>query len=192
MVARQLPMSNVNASDPALGQIALEHLSSLYGYAMALTRDQTTAEDLVQETYLRAVRSFDRLVPESNLKRWLFTIMRNIWFNELRHARLGPQFIDLDMDNGSPVEFPDGNNNPHVIFMRKITRDEVRAAIESLSVMYREVVVLRDLEGFSYQQIADVLGCPVGTVMSRLGRAREKLRLLLDRWQGEVKIKAKA
>ena len=185
-------MSNVNANDPALGQNALEHLSSLYGYAMTLTRDHTTAEDLVQETYLRGVRAFDRLLPGSDLKRWLFTIMRNTWFNELRHARLGPKFIDLEIDEGSTMDFPDsGGNNPHVIFMRKITSAEVRAAIESLPVLYREVVVLRDLEDFSYQQIADVLGCPVGTVMSRLGRAREKLRLLLDRWQGEVRTKAK-
>ena len=142
---------------------------------------------------MRAARAFDRLMPESNLKGWLFTIMRNVWFNELRHVRAGPRFSEMDGDGDSLDEYPDhGGNNPHVIFMRKITRDEVRVAIESLPVRYREVVVLRDMEDLSYREIAAVLGCPVGTVMSRLGRARERLRLLLDQWQGDTRTKAKA
>ena len=71
-------------------QAALEHIDALYGFAMALTRNQTEAEDLVQETYLRAVRAFGRLMPDSNLKSWLFAIMRNAWLNQLRHDRSGP------------------------------------------------------------------------------------------------------
>ena len=185
-------MGDVKTSDPVFRQSTLDHLSSLYGFAVTLTRDKIAAEDLVQETYLRAMRSVDRLAPDSNVKSWLFTIMRNIWLNELRHGRKGPRFVELDADETKAKENADnGNNNPHVIFMRKITRDEIRAAIESLPVQYREVVVLRDLEGFSYQEIASILECPAGTVMSRLGRAREKLRLLLDRWQGDIKSKVK-
>jgi RNA polymerase sigma factor, sigma-70 family len=177
-------VSNADGNDSAFAEIALEHLPALYGYAVTLTRRPTAAEDLVQETYVRAVRSFERLTPDSNVKSWLFTIMRNVWLNEIRHSHGGPQFVELEGEDGRTYDISDsGNNSPHVVFIRKITSDEVRSAIESLPVQYREVVVLRDLEGFSYQEIATILGCPAGTVMSRLGRAREKLRLLLTRWQ---------
>lgn len=160
---------------------ALEHIDALYGFAMTLTRNQAEAEDLVQETYLRAVRAFGRLMPDSNLKGWLFAIMRNAWLNQLRHARSGPQFVELDAEEDDRARWLDSlANDPHVVYLRNLEREEVRAAIESLPRPHREIVVLRDIEGFSYQQIASILGCPAGTVMSRLGRAREKLRQLLS------------
>jgi RNA polymerase sigma-70 factor (ECF subfamily) len=168
-------------SNSMFSNAALEHLDALYGFAMTLTRNQTEAEDLVQETYLRAVRAFGRLMPDSNLKGWLFAIMRNAWLNQLRHARGGPRFVDLDAEETDRANWLDQvANDPHVVYLRKLERDEVRAAIDSLSLSHREIVVLRDIEGFSYQQIAGILGCPAGTVMSRLGRAREKLRRLLS------------
>ena len=81
-------------STATFSQAALEHLDALYGYALTLTRDQSAAEDLVQETYVRAVRAFGQLVPNSNLKSWLFVIMRNAWLNQLRHTRSGPRFVE--------------------------------------------------------------------------------------------------
>ena len=168
-------------SNSMFSNSALEHLDALYGFAMALTRNQTEAEDLVQETYLRAVRAFGRLMPDSNLKGWLFAIMRNAWLNQLRHARGGPRFVDLDAEEHDRANWLDQvANDPHVVYLRKLERQEVRAAIDRLSLPHREIVVLRDIEGFSYQQIASILGCPAGTVMSRLGRARENLRRLLS------------
>jgi RNA polymerase sigma-70 factor, ECF subfamily len=165
-------------------QAALEHIDGLYGFAMTLTRDQTEAEDLVQDTYLRAMRAFGRLMPDSNLKSWLFAIMRNAWLNQLRHTRSGPQFVELDAEEENRTQWLDHMaNDPHAVYVRKLERDEVRAAIDSLPHLYREIIVLRDIEGFSYQQISSILGCPAGTVMSRLGRAREKLRRLLAEWQ---------
>ncbi|HEY8188122.1 MAG TPA: sigma-70 family RNA polymerase sigma factor [Pyrinomonadaceae bacterium] len=165
-------------------QAALEHIDALYGYAVTLTRDETEAEDLVQETYLRAVRAFGQLVPNSNLKGWLFVIMRNAWLNQLRHTRSGPRFIELDDEQEDLARWPDQRaRDPHVLYLRKLERQEIRQAIESLPSVYREIVVLRDIEGFSYQEIATLLDCPAGTVMSRLGRAREKLRRLLGGWQ---------
>jgi RNA polymerase sigma-70 factor (ECF subfamily) len=165
-------------------QAALEHIDALYGYAVTLTRDETEAEDLVQETYLRAVRAFGQLVPNSNLKGWLFVIMRNAWLNQLRHTRSGPRFIELDDEQEDLAFWPDQRaRDPHVLYLRKLERQEIRQAIESLPSVYREIVVLRDIEGFSYQEIATLLDCPAGTVMSRLGRAREKLRRLLGGWQ---------
>jgi RNA polymerase sigma-70 factor, ECF subfamily len=161
-------------------RIALEHLDSLFGYAMTLTRDRTAAEDLVQETYLRAIRAADRLEPGSNVKSWLFVIMRNAWLNEVRHDLAGPRFVELESEAG---EERDTTNSPHVIYLKNLARLQVQEAIERLPETYKEIIVLRDFEGLTYQEIATVLDCPAGTVMSRLGRARGKLRQMLSSWQ---------
>lgn len=169
------------ASNAIFSRAALEHIDALYGFAMMLTRNEAEAQDLVQETYLRAVRAFGSLMPDSNLKSWMFAIMRNVWLNQLRHTRSGPRFVELDAEEADRAQWLDRvANDPHAVYVSKLEREEVRAAIERLPLPYREVIVLRDLEGFSYQQIASILECPAGTVMSRLGRAREKLRRLLS------------
>jgi RNA polymerase sigma-70 factor, ECF subfamily len=188
-------------------QAALGHIDGLYGYAMTLTRDATEAEDLVQETYLRATSAALRATsaaaratstaldsnstahqpqPQGNLKAWLFVIMRNAWLNQVRHNQSGPRFVDLEANE--PAE--DARLNPHVVYLRKLEREQVRAAIENLPDAYREIVVLRDIEGFTYQEIAMVLDCPAGTVMSRLGRARAKLRASLSVWKGKGRAQA--
>jgi RNA polymerase sigma-70 factor (ECF subfamily) len=173
------------------GHAALEHIDALYGYALTLTRNQTEAEDLVQETYVRAMRAFGQLAPQSNAKSWLFVIMRNAWLNQLRHAHSGPHFVELEGDEEHHCDWPSGvPNDPHTLYLRKLEREEVKNAIESLPSIYREIIVLRDIEGFKYQEIAIMLGCPAGTVMSRLGRAREKLRGLLAAWQPKAAAKA--
>src|SRR4051794_2881195 len=82
--------------DRSFNHAALQHLERLYGFAIVLTHDRTEAQDLVQETYLRAVRACARVLPDSNLKGWLFTIMRNLWLNQLRHRRSGPEFVELN------------------------------------------------------------------------------------------------
>ena len=175
------------ANNFGFGQAALEHLDALYGYAMALTRDTTEAEDLVQETYLRATSAANRPAADSNLKGWLFVIMRHAWLNQLRHRNSGPRFIELEPNDSSIDELQE---TPHVVYIRKLERDQVREAIESLPDAYREIVVLRDIEGFTYQEIATVLDCPAGTVMSRLGRARGRLRKLLSGRQITARIRA--
>lgn len=167
-------------------QAALGHIDALYGYAMTLTRDATEAEDLVQETYLRATGAANRLQPDSNLKAWLFVIMRNAWLNQLRHNQSGPRFVELE----TTEQAEDARDNPHVVYLRKLEREQVREAIQKLPEAYREIVVLRDIEGFTYQEIAMVLDCPAGTVMSRLGRARAKLRASLSVWQTKGRARA--
>lgn len=167
-------------------QAALAHLDALYGYAMTLTRNSSAAEDLVQETYLRATSAEKQPPPAGNLKPWLFVIMRNAWLNQVRHHQSGPRFVELET-NEQPE---DAHANPHVVYLRKLEREQVREAIEKLPEAYREIVVLRDIEGFTYQEIAMVLECPAGTVMSRLGRARAKLRASLSLW--ETKSRARA
>ena len=184
-------MGDAGHSSEVFSQAALEHLDALYSYAMTLTRDQTEAEDLVQETYLRAVGAFGQLVPNSNLKSWLFVIMRNVWLNQLRHVKSGPLFVELkaEDENGS-FQSKRSSEDPYLVYLGKLERAEIQAAIADLPDLYREIVVLRDIEGFSYQEISAMLSCPAGTVMSRLGRAREKLRRTLTDWQRATTAKA--
>jgi RNA polymerase sigma-70 factor (ECF subfamily) len=167
-----------------LRELALEYLDGLYGYAMTLTRNKAEAEDLVQETYLRAIRAFDRLRPESNVKSWLFTILRNIYLNQIRHQRSGPPIVDMeDQFSDLPDTAGSGELDPLSNYLATLKRQDVHRAIESLPSIYREVIILREFEDLSYQQIAEVLNCPTGTVMSRLGRAREKLKGVLEHWR---------
>ena len=166
----------------------LEHIDALYGYAMTLTRDKTEAEDLVQETYLRAVRAANQPNGDGNLKAWLFVIMRNAWLNAIRHKHNGRRIFEFETDEPASGVANDTTSNPHLVYLRKLECEQVRTAIEKLPDAYREIVVLRDIEGFSYQEIATVLNCPAGTVMSRLGRAREKLREVLSRRNGIAKV----
>ncbi len=172
-------MSKADGCSSSFGQATLEQIDALYGYALTLTRDRTEAEDLVQETYLRAVRAFGQLAPNSNLKSWLFVILRNAWLNQLRHARSGPCFVELETEEANSTWLDSRAIDPYVLYLRKLEREEIRQAINSLPTLHREIVVLRDIEGFSYQEIATLLDCPAGTVMSRLGRARKKLRQML-------------
>ncbi len=166
-------------SNSVFAAATLEHLDALYGYAMTLTRDKTEAEDLVQETYLRAARAANQPAPEENLKAWLFVIMRNAWLNIVRHKHHGERIFESDDENTAGAA-SDKTYDPHVVYLRKLEQEQVREAIARLPDHYREIVVLRDIEGFSYQEIATVLNCPAGTVMSRLGRARGKLREALS------------
>jgi RNA polymerase sigma-70 factor (ECF subfamily) len=157
-----------------------EYLDGLYRYALVLCRNRTEAEDLVQETCLRALRAMERLRPDSNAKSWLFTILRNIWFNQLRQWRTAPEIVELDLDESGPNKAADTAKDPYATYVSNIEQERVRAAISQLSLEFREIIILREYEELSYQEIAAVLECPVGTVMSRLARARSKLRDLLS------------
>jgi len=190
-VKRTNTIGEADHANPVFSQAALEHLDALYGYALTLTHDQTEAEDLVQETYLRAVRAFGQLMPNSNLKGWLFVIMRNSWLNQLRHVNSGPRFVELNAeDEHRAFQSERSSEDPYLVYLRKLERAEIQAAIADLPGLYREIIVLRDIEGFSYQEISAMLSCPAGTVMSRLGRAREKLRRTLVGWRRATTAKA--
>jgi RNA polymerase sigma-70 factor (ECF subfamily) len=157
----------------------IEHIDGLFGYALVLTRNRASAEDLVQETYVRALKAGDRLHENSNVKAWLFTILRNIWLNELRKRRSSPVFLTID-DKEIPAESLAGSEpGAHEVLESNENVQSVQAAIRSLPLSFREVILMREFENLSYQEMANVLGCPTGTVMSRLGRARAKLRELL-------------
>jgi RNA polymerase sigma-70 factor, ECF subfamily len=158
----------------------IDHLDGLYSYALVLTRNHAEAEDLVQETYVRALPAMGRLRTDSNTKGWLFTILRNVWLNQLRKWRNGPQMIEMEGDDGVANSIVEPSKDSHDLYVSKLEAEQVRAAIKELPADFREVILLREYEDLSYQEIASVLDCPVGTVMSRLGRARAKLRVLLS------------
>lgn len=143
---------------------------------MALARDRDAAEDLVQETYVRALSARRRANPGENVRGWLFTILHNIWRNQLRR----PPLLRVDeacrpAATGAVVWLVQPAA-PDAELERSRLRERLRLALAELPDTFREVVILRCVEGFSYQEIASILGCPTGTVMSRLARGRALLR----------------
>lgn len=163
------------AREEAFRRAAVGCLDGLYGFALTLSRDRATAEDLVQETYVRALAASRKAAPEENLRGWLFTILGNIWKNERKRRR--PEAVgDVEsLGGGVASRAPD----PQASLDQRELRDELHVALHSLPESFREVVLLRCVEGFSYQEVAQVVGCPAGTVMSRLARARALLRQAL-------------
>src|SRR3984885_11130951 len=133
-----------------------------------------------QKTYVRAIPAVGRLRPESNIKAWLFKILRNVWFNQLRKRRSDPQMVQTDMEGGSVENLVNPGKDSYEIYLGEVEVQRVRAAIEQLSLEFREVILLREFEELSYQEIASLLDCPPGTVVSRPAGARPKLRALLS------------
>jgi RNA polymerase sigma-70 factor, ECF subfamily len=169
--------------EPAFRENAPDYLDGLYSYSVTLTRNRTEAEDLVQETYLRAMSAFERLRPDSNLKSWLFTILRNIRLNQVRNRQGKAHAAEIDEWSDRRPEFEDkSSKDPLGLYLTQLKRADVRKAIKRLPHAYREVIVLREFEELSYEEIAQVLDCPPGTVMSRLSRARERLKEMLQHW----------
>jgi RNA polymerase sigma-70 factor (ECF subfamily) len=160
--------------------IGIEYLDGLYSYALVLSSNQADAEDLVQQTYVRAIQGMGRLRADSNIKSWFFTILRNIWLNQLTRRPSGLQMLDSGMEDGFANEMVEPSNSSYKLCVSKVGREQVRAAIQKLPVECREVIVLREYGELSYHEIASIVGCPAETVMSRLGRARSKLRVVLS------------
>lgn len=158
----------------------IEYLDGLYSYALVLTRNPAEAEDLVQETYVRTMQAMGRLRPGSNMKGWLFTILRNIWLKRLRKVRHGTQMVGIEVDSGAANSVVESSTDSHDRYVGKLEAEQARAAIRELSVEFREVILLREYENLSYREIASVMDCPAGTVISRLARARAELRELLS------------
>lgn len=169
------------------------HIDALYRSALRLTRKPEDAEDLVQETYLRAYRYRNRFKPGTNEKAWLFTIMTNVFRNRLRqrHAPEDPidapgtdfSIYDQLRREGMPVHLM----SPEEIIVERGFGDEVKRALEGLPVPMRMVVVLVDVEDFSYKEVASILGIKIGTVMSRLHRGRQALQKKLWEYSGRPK-----
>ena len=155
---------------------ALVHLDVLYRVALRLSGNPSDADDLVQETMLKAYRAWDQYEKGTNAKAWLLTILRHAFINEYRRRTRHPETVDLDKIEPYAV-FPEvQDEDPQGAFFDRIVDDEVLRAIDQLPVAFRETLVLSDVEGMSYQEIAGILDIPVGTVKSRLFRARQLLQ----------------
>lgn len=163
---------------------ALVHMDTLYHVAYRLTRSRSEAEDLVQETMLKAYQNFHQYDRGTNCRAWLFTILHHAFLNRLK--RSSREFLDRDGNVPDRAEERWEHSsviyNPEEEFFQKFVDADVERALDSLPPAFREVVVLADLEDCSYKEIAQIVGCPTGTVMSRLYRGRQLLKqALLDR-----------
>jgi RNA polymerase sigma-70 factor (ECF subfamily) len=169
---------------PTFEAEALASLDSLYRAALRLTRRPADAEDLVQETYLKAFRAADRFEPGTNLRAWLFTILHNTARNRARDRARDTVSVDSDVVDRAADAPPPGSRasgapeTPESLLLRDTLAPELQAAIDALPDAFRQAVWLRDVEEFSYAEIAEMLSIPVGTVMSRISRGRH---LLFDR-----------
>ena len=154
---------------------ALPHMDSVYRCALYIAKNESDAKDLVQEAYFRAYRSFGKFRGGTNCKAWLFTILRHTFINTVLSQRKRLQMIPLSEIDAHSMELS-GYDDPGSNIFGSLFDDDVAAAMDSLPVEYRTVVLLADIEGFSYKEIAERVGCPIGTVMSRLSRGRRLLK----------------
>jgi RNA polymerase sigma-70 factor (ECF subfamily) len=166
---------------------ALIHLDALYGLALRLSGgDEPRAEDLVQDAILKAYRAWDRFEAGTNCRAWLMTILRNTFINEFRRQKTRPTPIEFEQVAERPFSESLYEADPEGRIFDHIIDDQVVAAIDELPEEFRVAVVLSDLEGLSYQEVAELMGIPVGTVKSRLFRARKRLQERLYEYAVEM------
>jgi len=186
-----LPQSNPTKRE--FEQLALAHLDPLFSAALRLTKNERDAEDLVQDTCMRAYRFFDKFERGTNIRAWLFKILTNTFINRYRRRvkeksvtegaereAVHEQFISRDASDFAA--------NPEEYFFDRLLSDDVLKAIDQLPIDFRMVVILADLQEFSYKEIAEILECPVGTVMSRLFRGRKLLQKALRDYAAGVGV----
>jgi RNA polymerase sigma-70 factor (ECF subfamily) len=184
--------SPVTAIEPAaFEQDALALVDRLYAAALRLTRNEADAQDLVQDTYLKALRSSGQFEAGTNLRGWMFTILHNTFLNQRRDRGRSP----IDADSEAVEQAPDPRleaTNPEALLLRDTMDADLQAALDGLPAAYREAVWLRDVEQFSYEEIAGIVGVPIGTVMSRISRGRKALYDELVSRSGEYARRAGA
>ncbi len=174
------------ASQATFADSALEHMSALYSAALRMTRNPADAEDLLQETYLKAYRSFGTFQEGTNLKAWLYRILTNTYINAYRAKKRRPEQTDVEdvedlylYHRLGGLEAAAAGRSAEEEVLERFTDDDVKSALESLPDNFRMAVLLADVEGFSYKEIAEIMDVPIGTVMSRLHRGRRALQKAL-------------
>jgi RNA polymerase sigma-70 factor (ECF subfamily) len=181
MVFRRRPApassSGPGDADGGFAREALSHIDSLYGTALRLTRRPADAEDLVQDTYLKAFRAAGQFERGTNLKAWLFTILHNTFRNMRRHDGRNPIEVDSEVVEQA-VDVAGQDQSPEQLLTRATLDADLQAALDALPEAFRQAVWLRDVEEFSYAEIAKMIDVPIGTVMSRISRGR---RMLFER-----------
>jgi len=165
----------------AFEELAMPLFDQLYNFAHWLTKERSEAEDLVQETYAKALRGLASFQPGTNFRAWMYRILRNTFLTSRTGLRVAST-VPLDADDAP--EIPSSTGTPESIFIEKSQEHLLQTAIDELPLHFREVLLLCEVEEMSYQEIADALSIPIGTVMSRLSRARRALRELLQKKLG--------
>ena len=169
-------------------QEALPHMDALYNFALRMTGDGDDANDLVQDTFLKAFRFFDKFEKGTNCKAWLFRSMKNTFINSYRKKTKEPDKVDYeDVEKFYETVKPSSTDSAHLEkeIYDNLLDDEITSAIASLPDDFKTVIILSDIEGFTYDEIADFVDCPVGTVRSRLHRARKMLFAKLYKYANE-------
>ena len=167
-------VASTPGDQPPFDQAALAHADALYRTALRVTRKPAEAEDLVQDTYLKAFKNEARFEAGSNLRAWLFTILMNTWRNRRRDASRDPVAVggdDVDLIEDRPAS----GGSPEELLVRATLGTDLQAALSQLPDAFREAVWLRDVDEFTYAEIASMLDIPIGTVMSRISRGRRQL-----------------
>jgi RNA polymerase sigma-70 factor (ECF subfamily) len=187
------------ADQAQFAELAMEHMGSLYSAALRMTRNPADAEDLVQETYLKAYRAFGSFKEGTNLKAWLYRILTNTFINSYRARKRRPEQTDIDDVEDlylyrrlGGLEAVSAGRSAEEEVLEHFTEGDVKAAVEALPEQFRMAVLLADVEGFSYKEIADILDIPIGTVMSRLHRGRKALQKTLHNFGMERGLVAPA
>jgi len=164
-----------NLPSESFEQLAMPHFERLYNFACWLTHDRQEAEDLVQETYAKALKGFSTFQPGTNFRAWIYRILRNAFLSSRTGLKATPT-VPLDFEGEEDVLPPAVRETPESILLQRSDEQLVRQALEQLPVTYREILLLCEVEEMSYQEISTTLVIPMGTVMSRLSRARKALR----------------
>jgi RNA polymerase sigma-70 factor (ECF subfamily) len=161
-------------SPESFEQVAMPHFERLYNFACWLTHDRNEAEDLVQETYVKALKGFSSFQPGTNFRAWIYRILRNAFLTSRTGLKVTAT-VQLDLEGEEESLFA-VKETPESVLLQRLDGELVQRALEELPVAYREVLLLCEVEEMSYQEISATLGIPMGTVMSRLSRARRALR----------------
>jgi RNA polymerase sigma-70 factor, ECF subfamily len=160
--------------------LAMPLFAKLYNFAHWLTQDRAAAEDLVQETYMKALRGFSSFQQGTNFRAWIYKILRNTFLTTQTGLKAWASVsLHSDTEDGGAPAEPVASETPESVLLERVQQETVQAALEKLPVKFREIILLCDLEEMSYQEIGETLGIPLGTVMSRLSRARKAMRELL-------------
>jgi RNA polymerase sigma-70 factor (ECF subfamily) len=172
-------VSDENISSGSFEELAMPHFDSLYNFARWLTQDREEAEDLLQETFSKALKGFSSYQQGTNFRAWMYRILRNTFLTS-RSGLKSAATVSLDSEEGESVQ-PATADTPESLLIDRANQRMVQEAIEELPLNFREVLLLCDVEEMSYQEIAETVSIPIGTVMSRLARARNALRLALTK-----------
>jgi RNA polymerase sigma-70 factor, ECF subfamily len=164
---------------------ALPYMDEIHRAALRMTKNESEADDLVQDTFLRAFRFFKGFEKGTSIKAWLHKILRNTFINRFNEQAKKPEHLEFDQLNIYEEESISTNDSEQDI-MYKVFDDELRQAINALPDEFKTVIMLSDIEGFSYKEIADITQCPIGTVMSRLHRGRKLLRSSLRKYAEDI------